>query len=115
MGAEIAGRLAADYPARAVVLADPALRNFAEMFKTGDDSLPSWMQPILETIQALRQEHPPGRRQITCLLSKSRHSLRTAGISSCSTSSTGLSRSCGASCIQSWYHCPQLSNGRQFG
>lgn len=56
MGAEIAGRLAADYPARAVVLVDPALRNFAEMFKTGDDSLPPWMQPILETIQTLRQQ-----------------------------------------------------------
>lgn len=63
MGAEIAGRLAADYPVRAAALVDPALRNFAEMFKTDDDSLPPWMQPILETIQALRQQ--PHEERIT--------------------------------------------------
>jgi pimeloyl-ACP methyl ester carboxylesterase len=56
MGADIAGRLAAAYPARAVVLVDPALRNFAAAMPTSDDAPPPWMQPIIEAMQALRTQ-----------------------------------------------------------
>jgi pimeloyl-ACP methyl ester carboxylesterase len=66
MGADIAGRLAAAYPARAVALVDPALRNFAATMPTGDDALPPWMQPIIEAIQALRTQ-PHAERMTTGL------------------------------------------------
>jgi N-formylmaleamate deformylase len=55
MGADIAGRLAAVHPARAVVLVDPALRRFAAM-PASDQAPPPWMQPIIAAIQALKTE-----------------------------------------------------------
>jgi N-formylmaleamate deformylase len=56
MGADIAGRLAAALPTRAVVLVDPALRNFAAAATINDDAPPPWMQPIIEAMQALRTQ-----------------------------------------------------------
>jgi N-formylmaleamate deformylase len=66
MGADIAGRLAAVYPARAIVLVDPALRHFAAPIPTSDDAPPPWMQPIIEAIQALRTQ-PHAERMATGL------------------------------------------------
>jgi pimeloyl-ACP methyl ester carboxylesterase len=61
MGAESAGRLAAAYPVRAVVLVDPALLNFAAAMASvpkDADGMPPWMQSIIETMQALKtQDH----------------------------------------------------------
>jgi pimeloyl-ACP methyl ester carboxylesterase len=56
LGADIAGRLAAAEPVRGVVLVDPALRNFAAAMPAQTDALPSWMQPIITTMQALRTQ-----------------------------------------------------------
>lgn len=53
MGAEIAGRLAAVHPARAVVLVEPALQNFMAQMPPMDGA-PPWMEPIFETIRALK-------------------------------------------------------------
>jgi N-formylmaleamate deformylase len=66
MGAEIAGRLAAAYPARGVVLVDPALRHFAAALPTSDDTPPPWMQPIIEAMQALKTQ-PHAERMATGL------------------------------------------------
>jgi N-formylmaleamate deformylase len=52
MGADVAGRLAAAYPLRGVVLVDPALRNFAAAMPAGET--PPWMQAIIETMQSLK-------------------------------------------------------------
>lgn len=56
MGADIAGRLAAAHPTRAVMLADPPLRNFAAAAQMNDDAPPPWMQPIIEAMRALRTQ-----------------------------------------------------------
>ena len=56
MGADIAGRLAATYPTRAVVLVDPALRNFAASMAIDPDMPPPWLQSIIATIKALRTQ-----------------------------------------------------------
>ena len=66
MGAEIAGRLAAAHLARAVVLVDPALRNFAAATAMDPDAPPPWMLPIIETIKALRAQ-PHAERMVTGL------------------------------------------------
>jgi N-formylmaleamate deformylase len=66
MGADIAGRLAATYPARAVVLVDPALRNFAAGIAMNPDAPPPWMLPIIEAMQALRAQ-PHAERMVTGL------------------------------------------------
>jgi pimeloyl-ACP methyl ester carboxylesterase len=66
MGAEVAGRLAASYPARAVVLVDPALRNFAAAMALNPDDPPPWMQPIIEAMRALRAQ-PHAERMLTGL------------------------------------------------
>ena len=55
MGADIAGRLAAVHPARAVVLVDPALRRFAAM-PASDEAPPPWMEPIIAAMQALKTQ-----------------------------------------------------------
>jgi N-formylmaleamate deformylase len=65
MGADIAGRLAAAHPARAVVLVDPALRRFAAP-PAGDADPPPWMQSIFAAMQALRTQ-PHAERMITGL------------------------------------------------
>ena len=65
MGADIAGRLAAAYPARAVALVDPALRNFRVAMPTSDEA-PPWMQPIIEAMQALKTQ-PHAERMATGL------------------------------------------------
>jgi pimeloyl-ACP methyl ester carboxylesterase len=65
MGADIAGRLAAAYPARAVALVDPALRNFRAAMPTSDEA-PPWMQPIIEAMQALKTQ-PHAERMATGL------------------------------------------------
>lgn len=56
LGADIAGRLAATEPVRAVVLVDPALRNFVAALPAQNGAPPSWMQPIIETMRALRTQ-----------------------------------------------------------
>ena len=56
MGADIAGRLAASYTARAVVLVDPVLRNIAAAMSLDPDAPPPWMLPIFEAMQALRTQ-----------------------------------------------------------
>ena len=66
MGAEVGGRLAASYPARAVVLVDPALRNFAAAMSMNPDAPPPWMQPIIAAMQALRTQ-PHTERMLTGL------------------------------------------------
>ena len=54
MGADIAGRLAAVYPLKAVVLVDPALQNFAAAAMMNTDDPPPWMQAIFDTLQSLK-------------------------------------------------------------
>jgi pimeloyl-ACP methyl ester carboxylesterase len=66
MGADIAGRLAAACPARALALVDPALRNFAAAMPMNDNTLPPWMQPIVEAMQALKAQ-PHAERMLTGL------------------------------------------------
>jgi N-formylmaleamate deformylase len=66
MGAEIAGRLAAAYPARAIVLVDPALRNFAPAPSIDPDAPPPWLVPIIEAMRALRTQ-PHAERMLTGL------------------------------------------------
>jgi len=66
MGAEIAGRLAAAYPMQAVVLVDPALRNFAAAMAFDPDNPPPWMVPILQAIQALKIQ-PHAERMLSGL------------------------------------------------
>jgi N-formylmaleamate deformylase len=56
MGADVAGRLAAAYPVRAVVLVDPALVNFAASMPKDADGMPPWMQPIIEALKALKTQ-----------------------------------------------------------
>ena len=56
MGADIAGRLAAAYPVRALVLVDPALRNYAAGMALDPDAPPPWMAAIFETMRALRTQ-----------------------------------------------------------
>jgi N-formylmaleamate deformylase len=65
MGADIAGRLAAVHPVRAVALIDPALRRFAAP-PTGDADPPPWMQSIFAAMQALRTQ-PHAERMTTGL------------------------------------------------
>jgi N-formylmaleamate deformylase len=65
MGADIAGRLAAAHPVRAVALIDPALRRFAAL-PTGVDDPPPWMQSIFAAMQALRTQ-PHAERMTTGL------------------------------------------------
>lgn len=58
MGADIAGRVAAVYPLRGVVLVDPALQNFAAALMTSDEP-PAWMQALFAKMNALKtQSHP---------------------------------------------------------
>lgn len=66
MGADVAGRLAACYPARAVVLVDPALRNFAAAMSINPDAPPPWLQAIIEVMQTLRSQ-PHAERMLTGL------------------------------------------------
>jgi len=66
MGADIAGRLAAAHPTRALALVDPALRNFAAAAVMSDAAPPPWMQPIIEAMQALRTQ-PHAERMVTGL------------------------------------------------
>lgn len=53
MGADIAGRLAAVEPVRGVVLVEPALRNITAVLPPMGDTLPAYMLPIMERVQAL--------------------------------------------------------------
>lgn len=64
LGADIAARLAATSPARALVLVDPALRNVAAMLALDADTPPPWMLQIIETMQALRAQ-PHAQRLLT--------------------------------------------------
>ena len=61
LGADIAGRVAAAAPTRAVVLVDPALRNVAGALALDPDAPPPWLVPILETLRALREQTHPER------------------------------------------------------
>jgi N-formylmaleamate deformylase len=56
LGADIAGRLAAVYPVRAVILVDPAMQNFAAAMPANVDEAPPWMRAIFETMAALRKQ-----------------------------------------------------------
>lgn len=53
MGADIAARLAAKVDVKRVILVDPALKNFIKMMPPIGDTLPDYMQPIMETIHGL--------------------------------------------------------------
>lgn len=57
MGADVAGRLAANYPelVQSVILVDPALQSFMPP-TSGDNEPPPWMQHILTTMQALKSQ-----------------------------------------------------------
>lgn len=54
MGADIAGRLAAVYPVRALVLVDPALQHFP--YPVDMDSPPPWMEALFQTMRALKTQ-----------------------------------------------------------
>lgn len=54
MGADIAGRLAAQYPVKAVVLVDPALQPFMGGMPLDWDNMPPWMQGLFDTLRALK-------------------------------------------------------------
>lgn len=56
MGADIAGRLAAAQTLCAVVLVDPALRNFSAAMKFDAASPPPWMAAFLARLEALRSQ-----------------------------------------------------------
>lgn len=56
MGADIAARLAAAHPLRAVVLVDPALQNLAAMMPPVGDEKPPWMQSLFDTMTALKTQ-----------------------------------------------------------
>lgn len=53
MGADIALRLATKTTTQRVILVDPALKNFLKSMPPMGDSLPNYMQPVVETIQKL--------------------------------------------------------------
>jgi len=53
MGADIAARLAVKADVKQVILVDPALKNFMKSMPTIGDTLPEYMQPIVETIHRL--------------------------------------------------------------
>lgn len=53
MGADIAVRLAAKANVKAIVLVDPALVNIMKLMPPMGDTLPDYMQPIVETIHRL--------------------------------------------------------------
>jgi pimeloyl-ACP methyl ester carboxylesterase len=56
LGADIAGRLAAVFPLRALVLVDPALHNYAAGMALDPDAPPPWMAAMFETMRALRTQ-----------------------------------------------------------
>jgi len=59
MGADIATRLATKTDLQHVILVDPALKNFMKMMPPLGDTLPDYMQPIVDTIQSLSSlQHP---------------------------------------------------------
>lgn len=62
MGADIAGRLAAAYPLRGVVLVDPPLINITARFMPADGSMPDYMQDIIEAMGALK--HLPHKERM---------------------------------------------------
>lgn len=53
MGADVAGRFAAAYPTRAVMLVDPALRSFGP---PPSDEIPAYMQPVIDAMNALKSQ-----------------------------------------------------------
>ncbi|MBL8153655.1 MAG: alpha/beta hydrolase [Anaerolineae bacterium] len=63
MGADVAGRLAAVEPLRAVILVDPALQSFAPAALLSGDEPPPWMAPILEAMARLKTLPHPERMQ----------------------------------------------------
>jgi pimeloyl-ACP methyl ester carboxylesterase len=54
MGADIAGRLAAQHPLKAVVLVDPALQPFMGGMPLDLDNPPPWMQGLFDMLRALK-------------------------------------------------------------
>jgi N-formylmaleamate deformylase len=56
MGADTAGRFAASYPTRAVVLVDPAVRSFGPPPGSTPGELPPYMQVVLNTMAALKAQ-----------------------------------------------------------
>ncbi|MBV9789757.1 MAG: alpha/beta hydrolase [Chloroflexi bacterium] len=63
LGADIAGRVAAVVPVRAVVLVDPALRNVAAALAIDPDNPPPWMLAFMEMLQALKEQTHEQRLQ----------------------------------------------------
>jgi len=61
MGADIAARLAVKTDLERVILVDPALKNFMKMMPPIGDTLPDYMQPIVETIHSLQSLPQPER------------------------------------------------------
>lgn len=54
MGADVAGRLAAETDLRGVVLVDPVLTNIMAMLPPLGNELPPYMQPVLDAMAAIR-------------------------------------------------------------
>jgi N-formylmaleamate deformylase len=63
MGADIAGRLAAMQPLRALVLVDPALLNIAAAMAVDFDNPPPWMARLFADIAALQTQTHAERMQ----------------------------------------------------
>lgn len=62
MGADIAGRLAAQIPVKALVLVDPALFNFLSVMPDINlDDPPPWLRSVLKAMQELRTQSLPER------------------------------------------------------
>lgn len=66
LGADIAGRLAATHPTRAVVLVDPALRNIAAAMAFDPANPPPWLAPIMQVLEALKHQ-PHAERMLSGL------------------------------------------------
>ncbi len=61
MGAEISTRLATKTDLERIILVDPALKNVMKMMQPIGDTLPEYMQPIVDTIQSLESLPHPER------------------------------------------------------
>lgn len=61
MGADIATRLAVKTELERVILVDPALKNLMKMMPPIGDTLPDYMQPIVEAIHSLQSLPHPER------------------------------------------------------
>jgi N-formylmaleamate deformylase len=61
MGADIATRIATETELERIILVDPPLKNFMKMMPPIGDTLPDYMQPIVDTIHSLESLPHPER------------------------------------------------------